>query len=94
VSSVKDQISKSVNDIYLIVNDLVSENKLTREKIINIEKGTENIQATLEKNYITADKHALLQAEVQRQGKILYFAISIFAGAVILAIANLIIRKP
>lgn len=62
-------------------------------KIENIEKGVANIQGTLEKDYVTQDKHALLQAEVQRQSKILNFAISVFAGAVLLAIANLVIPK-
>lgn len=62
-------------------------------KIENIEKGVTNIQGTLEKDYVTADKHALLQAEVQRQGKILYFAVGTFALAILTAIANLVIPR-
>ncbi len=62
------------------------------EQIKNIEKGVTNIQGTLEKNYVTQDRHALLQAEVQRQGKILYTAVGVFALAILASIARLVIK--
>lgn len=62
-------------------------------KIENIEKGVANIQGTLQKDYVTQDQHALTKAELARQGKILYFAVGVFALAVLSSIANLIIPR-
>lgn len=53
------------------------------EQIKNIDRTATNIEAKLDKNYVTIDKHALVQDKVDRLEKIIY-------GVIMLLIAGLI----
>ena len=53
-----------------------------------------DIKVTLNKNYVTSDRHAILIDRVSRLEKIVYFTVGIFGAALLTAIANFFINSP
>lgn len=80
-------MNKAISDIQSTVNGMAKD-------FTYLSLDVKEIKATLEKDYVTQDKHARLEDEVRRLGKIVYFACSVLAGAILIAIANLVINKP
>lgn len=56
-----------------------------------IERDVEHINTKLDKNYVTRDKHALLEDKVSRMEKIVYGVVSLILIAVVGAMLRFII---